>query len=119
MARIAIFGGTFDPVHRGHLAVARAALRRLKLEKLIFIPAGVPPHKQHKARTAFRHRYRMLKLATAGQPRFTVSRIEAERVHYSIDTVRRMKRALKQRDRLLFLIGIDAFLDIATWWKAE
>ena len=119
MARIAIFGGTFDPAHRGHLAVARAALRRLKLEKLIFIPAGVPPHKQRKPRTDFRHRYAMLKLATAGQPKFAVSRLEAKGVHYSIDTVRRMKRSLKRGDRLFFLIGVDAFLDIATWWKAE
>ena len=119
MARIAIFGGTFDPVHRGHLAVARAALRRLNLDQLYFMPAGVPPHKQRKPRAAFRHRLAMLKLATAGEPRFAVSRWEATGVHYSIDTVRRMKRALKQGDRLLFLIGIDAFLDIATWWKAE
>ena len=119
MARIAIFGGTFDPAHRGHLAVARAALRRLKLDKVIFIPAGVPPHKQRKPRTAFRHRFRMLKLATAGQPRFAVSRLEAAGVHYSIDTVRRVKRSLQRGDRLFFLIGIDAFLDIATWYRAE
>ncbi|MDP9263625.1 MAG: nicotinate-nucleotide adenylyltransferase [Acidobacteriota bacterium] len=119
MARIGIFGGTFDPVHRGHLAVARAALRRLKLAKLIFLPAGVPPHKQHKARAAFRHRYAMLKLATAGQPQFVVSRLEALGVHYSIDTVRRIKRSLKKGDRLFFLIGIDAFLEIASWYRAE
>lgn len=119
MAKIVIFGGTFDPVHRGHLAVARAALRRLQLDKLIFIPAGVPPHKQHKPRAAFRHRFAMLKLATAREPRFTVSRLEASGVHYSIDTVRRIKRSLKQGDRLFFLIGIDAFCDIATWHRAE
>lgn len=117
--RIALFGGTFDPVHRGHLVVARAALRRLKLDKLIFIPAGVPPHKQHKARAAFRHRFAMLKLATAGQPKFAVSHLEASGVHFSIDTVRRIKRLLKKGDRLFFLIGIDAFLDIATWYQAE
>ena len=95
VARIGIFGGTFDPVHRAHLAVARAALRRLKLDQLIFLPAGVPPHKQHKARAAFRHRFAMLKLATAGEPRFAMSRLEASGVHYSIDTVRRLKRSLK------------------------
>ena len=119
MARIAIFGGTFDPVHRGHLAVARAALRRLRLAKLIFIPAGVPPHKQHKARADFRHRFRMLKLATAREPRFAVSRLEAAGVHYSIDSVRRLKRSLKRGDRLFFLIGMDAFLEIASWYRAE
>ena len=119
MANIGIFGGTFDPVHRGHLAVARAALRRLRLEKVIFLPAGVPPHKQHKARAAFRHRFAMLKLATAGEARFAVSRLEASGVHYSIDTVRRMKRSLKKSDRLFFLLGMDAFHDIATWHRAE
>ena len=119
VARIGIFGGTFDPVHRGHLAVARAALRRLKLDQLIFLPAGVPPHKQHKARAAFRHRFAMLKLATAGEPRFAMSRLEASGVHYSIDTVRRLKRSLKPGDRLFFLIGMDAFHDIATWRQAE
>ena len=119
MARIGIFGGTFDPVHRGHLAVARAALRRLKLDRLYFIPAGVPPHKQRRPLAAFRHRFAMLRLATAGQPRFAVSKLEALGVHYSIDTVRRMKRSLKKGDRLFFLIGIDAFHDIATWRQAE
>lgn len=119
MAKIGIFGGTFDPVHRGHLAVARAALRRLKLDKLYFIPAGVPPHKQRHPLADFRHRFRMLKLATAREPRFEVSRLEASGVHYSIDTVRRIKRALQPGDRLFFLIGMDAVSDIATWWKAE
>jgi nicotinate-nucleotide adenylyltransferase len=119
VARIGIFGGTFDPVHRGHLAVARAALRRLKLAKLIFLPAGVPPHKQHKPRAAFRHRFAMLKLATAGEARFAVSRREASGVHYSIDSVRRMKRAQRKGDRLFFLIGMDAFLEIASWYRAE
>lgn len=119
MARIGIFGGTFDPVHRGHLAVARAALRRLKLDQLYFVPAGVPPHKQRQPRADFRHRFRMLKLATARQPRFSVSRLEATGVHYSIDTVRRIKRSLKPGNRLFFLIGMDAFSDIATWWRAE
>ena len=119
MSRIGIFGGTFDPVHRGHLAVARAALRRLKLDQLYFVPAGVPPHKQRRPRASFRHRFAMLRLATASEPRFAVSRLEASGVHYSIDTVRRMKRALKPGDRLFFLIGIDAFSDIATWREVE
>ena len=121
MANIGIFGGTFDPVHRGHLAVARAALRRLRLAKLIFIPAGVPPHKQSRpaGRTSFRDRLAMLKLATAGEPRFAVSRLEAKGVHYSIDTVRRIRRRLKPGDRLFFVIGADAFREISTWrkWK--
>jgi nicotinate-nucleotide adenylyltransferase len=120
VANIGIFGGTFDPVHRGHLAVARAALRRLKLDRLVFVPAGVSPHKQHRRpRASFAHRFAMLKLATAGEPRFAVSRLEAKGVHYSVDTVRRMKRRLKPGDRLFFVIGADAFREISTWWRAE
>ena len=120
MARIGIFGGTFDPVHRGHLAVARAALRRLKLDKLVFLPAGVSPHKQHRRpQASFAHRIAMLKLATEGEPRFFLSRMEAKGVHYSIDTVRRMKRSLRKGDRLFFVIGADAFREISTWWRAE
>ena len=121
MAKIGIFGGTFDPVHCGHLAVARAALRRLKLDQLIFIPAGVPPHKQSRpaGRASFRDRSAMLKLATAGEPRFAVSRLEAKGVHYSIDTVRWMKRRLKPGDRLFFLMGADAFREISTWRKSK
>lgn len=120
MAKIGIFGGTFDPVHRGHLAVARAALRRLKLDRLYFMPAGVSPHKQHrKPQASFAHRVAMLKRATAGERRFAISRLEARGVHYSIDTVRRMKRSLKKTDRLYLLIGMDAFRDIAAWRRAE
>lgn len=120
MARIGIFGGTFDPVHRGHLAVARAALRRLRLDRLIFIPAGVSPHKRHrKPQASFAHRVAMLKLATAGEPRFRISRLEAKGVHYSIDTVRRIKRSLKKGDQLFFLIGADAFREISTWRRSQ
>jgi nicotinate-nucleotide adenylyltransferase len=120
VARIGIFGGTFDPVHRGHLAVARAALRRLKLDRLYFVPAGVSPHKQHRRpRASFAHRVAMLKLATASEPRFAVSLLEARGVHYSIDTVRRFRRSLKKGDRLFFILGADAFREISTWrkWK--
>ena len=120
MAKIGIFGGTFDPVHRGHLAVARAALRRLKLDRLYFIPAGVSPHKQHrKPRASFANRVAMLERATSGERRFAVSRLEARGAHYSIDTVRSMKRSLKKGDRLFFLIGMDAFRDLAAWWRAD
>ncbi len=120
MANIGIFGGTFDPIHRGHLAVARAALRRCKLKKLYLIPAGVSPHKQErKPQASFRHRFAMLELATAGERRFAVSRVEAAGVHYSIDTVRRLQRTLRKSDRLFFLIGMDAFRDIAQWHHAE
>jgi nicotinate-nucleotide adenylyltransferase len=120
VAKIGIFGGTFDPVHRGHMAVARAALRRLKLDKLYFIPAGVSPHKRHrKPQASFAHRVAMLKRAIAGERKFAISRLEARGAHYSIDTVRRMKHSLKKGDRLFFVMGMDAFRDLASWWRAE
>jgi nicotinate-nucleotide adenylyltransferase len=123
---IAVFGGTFDPVHRGHLAVARAAAERFDLKRIYFIPADVPPHKQKAPITSFYHRYAMLALATAGEKAFVPSLIEApdgaaaqRSPSYSIKTVRRIKRTLKKSDRLYFLIGIDAFMDIATWRQPE
>jgi nicotinate-nucleotide adenylyltransferase len=113
---VAIFGGTFDPVHLGHLAVARAAQRRYALDRIHFVPAQVPPHKRGQPITSFQHRYAMVQRATAGERRWVASRAEeATEVSYSIATVRRFARKLKRGDRLFFLIGIDAFLDIAKW----
>jgi nicotinate-nucleotide adenylyltransferase len=118
---IALFGGTFDPVHRGHLEVARAAVRRFRLQQVLFVPANVPPHKQRQPVSSFHHRFAMLALGTAGEKRFVPSLLEApdgeaaNSPSYSILTVRRVKQALGKRDRLFFIIGIDAFLDIATW----
>lgn len=119
--RIALFGGTFDPVHNGHLAVARAAARRFRLDRVLFVASGSPPHKRSRPLTPFAHRYAMLALATAGDARFEPSLLEADDsiTHYSIVTVPRVKRALRRGDRLFFLIGVDAFLDIATWRSPE
>jgi len=118
---VALFGGTFDPIHRGHLAVARAARRQLMLEEILFVPSGVPPHKR--AVTPFHDRYAMVVLATAGERAFVPSRLDdpdlVTGATYSIDTVRRLRRALDPSDRLFFLIGADAFLDIATWRGAD
>jgi nicotinate-nucleotide adenylyltransferase len=117
--KIALFGGTFDPVHRGHLAVARAAAKKFKLDLIYFAPADIPPHKQKRELTDFRHRFAMLALATAGDKRFVPSLIDAPtgQPNYSVDTVRRLKAQLDQRDTLYFLIGMDAFKDIPTWRK--
>jgi len=120
---IALFGGTFDPVHKGHLAVARAAVQRFQLGKVYFVPADVPPHRRGQRITSFHHRYAMLALATAGEKDFLPSLIESrqetggERPSYTLDTVRRFQHTLRPSDRLFFLIGIDAFLEVATWHK--
>jgi nicotinate-nucleotide adenylyltransferase len=126
---IGLFGGTFDPVHRGHLALARAAMERCKLHRVCFVPAAVPPHKQERPLAPFAHRFAMLALATANEKVFVPSLLEApqnggkkdhaEKPNYSIDTVRRLKQSFKNADRLFFLIGMDAFADIAKWHQAE
>jgi nicotinate-nucleotide adenylyltransferase len=126
---IGLFGGTFDPVHRGHLALARAAMERCKLHRVCFVAAGVPPHKQEQPLAPFAHRFAMLALATADEKAFVPSLLEApqdgvkkdraEKPNYSIDTVRRLKQSFRNADRLFFLIGMDAFADIAKWHQAE
>ena len=119
--KIALFGGTFDPVHLGHLAVAHAAAEKFGLSRVYFAPADIPPHKQKRHLTDFQHRFAMLALATADDERFVPSLLDAHtgRPNYSIDTVRRLKSMLRKSDKLYFLIGIDAFKDISTWYKPE
>jgi len=125
---IGLFGGTFDPVHKGHIALARAAIERCKLHYVLFVPANVPPHKQQRPIAPFGHRIAMLALATTGEKCFVPSLLEApeegsparkEKPNYTIETVRRLKQSLKGSDRLFLLIGIDAFAEIANWHQAE
>jgi len=119
--RIALFGGTFDPIHRGHLAVARAAADRFDLGIVYLTPAYIPPHKQKRKLTEFEHRYAMVALACTEEPRLVPSLLEARSAqpNYSIETVRRLKSSLKRTDKLFFLIGMDAFKDISTWREPE
>jgi nicotinate-nucleotide adenylyltransferase len=135
---IGLFGGTFDPIHLGHTVLARAAMERFQLGRVCFVPAGVPPHKQAHPPASYFHRYAMVVLATMGEKGFAPSLLEAPEIalpqvggrkgqtgpgtpaaNYTIDTVRRLRASLKKADRLFFLIGIDAFNDIAKWHEAE
>lgn len=117
---VALFGGTFDPIHRGHLALARAAQKQYGLDEIHFVTAHVSPHKQERAPLSFTHRYTMVALATLDEKTFLPSLLEERSgPSYTIDTVRKFKLSLKKGDRLFFLIGIDAFLDIAKWREAE
>ena len=115
--RVGILGGTFDPVHNGHLAIAEAVRQPLNLSSILFVPAFLPPHKPTYAISAFSHRAAMLDLAIADHPSCFVSRLEAEREgpSYSIDTLRTLRQTLGQDVHLFFIIGMDAFAEIHTW----
>ena len=114
--RTAIFGGTFDPVHSAHLEMARRAADQFRLDRVLFIPAGNPPHKR--ADASFEHRYRMVELACAADPRFVASRLEeGAGKSYSIDTIERGMAA--NTGALFFIIGSDAFAEIQTWRRWE
>jgi nicotinate-nucleotide adenylyltransferase len=124
--RIALFGGTFDPIHIGHLAVARAAERRFHLDEIHFIPTGRPPHKHRRGMAWYADRYAMVALACADHPRFIVSLAESGADHsgretcYSVDTVRHFKQKFHGTGaHLYFLLGADSFLYIPTWKDYE
>jgi nicotinate-nucleotide adenylyltransferase len=116
--RLAIFGGTFDPIHEAHLAIARAAADQFSLDRLLFVPAAHPPHKRGATHASYPDRLRMIELAIAGDPRFEASRLEEYTSRsYSIDTIERVRQTLAPGDRLFFLIGADAFAEIRTWHR--
>lgn len=124
--RIALFGGSFDPIHTGHLGVARAADRRFNFDEIHFIPASRPPHKLKQHLAPFPHRFAMVALACSEHPHFVPSLTEAgedfsgSQLHYSVDTVRYFRHAFHgQGDRIFFIIGADAFLDIPMWKEYE
>ncbi len=118
--RIALFGGTFDPVHNAHLIVARAAADRFALDQVLFIPASHPPHKYRATSASYEDRYRMVELACAADRRFVPSRIEAaDSKSYSIVTIEKVKASLPPQDALYFLIGADAFAEITAWRRYE
>jgi nicotinate-nucleotide adenylyltransferase len=118
--RLAIFGGTFDPIHAGHLALAREAADRFHLDRVLFITAGNPPHKPAGSTTSFEHRHRMVELACGRDERFIASRLESGAgKSYSIDTIEKLRAELQPRDELFFLIGADAFAEIETWHRAR
>jgi nicotinate-nucleotide adenylyltransferase len=121
---LALFGGTFDPIHAGHIAVAQAAQRRFHLDAIHFIPSARPPHKPKTTLTPFIHRYAMVALACADHGGFVPSLTEAEmdgatpHAFYTIDTVRKFRREHPD-DHIYFIVGADQFLEIPTWKSYE
>ena len=117
---ICIFPGTFNPIHEAHLKMAQFALDNYKFEKIIFIPAYLPPHKEINKNLAS-HRFKRVEMATANNPKFEVSDIEFKNggKSYSLITVQKIREQYKIEGKLNFLIGTDAFEKIETWYKAD
>ena len=115
--RIGVLGGTFDPVHNGHLALIEAAFAGLSLDSLVLVPAAVPPHKRDLAVTNLSHRLAMLSLAVSGRRGLYVSSLEAERPgpSFSVDTLFELRSHFAGDATLFFLVGVDAFLEIQSW----
>ena len=119
--RVGILGGTFDPIHVGHLMTAEAVRDEYHLDKVIFIPAAVPPHKQNQDVTEAMHRYVMTVLATCSNPNFEVSDIEMNRPvpSYTIDTIRELLERFGEDTEFYFITGADAIQEIHTWDRIE
>ena len=119
-ARIGMLGGTFDPIHTGHLALARVALDQLGLERILFVPAGRPPHKRGRQITSAADRLAMVELAIAGEPRFAVSSIEIERPgpSYTADTAEALLAEPGHDDppiKLTVILSAESFADLPSW----
>lgn len=114
---IGLIGGTFDPIHIGHLVSAEEARQQFDLAEVIFIPAGYPPHKERQKITPPEHRYLMASLAVISNPHFSVSRVEIDREQpsYTIDTLQYFKESAGQAANLFLITGADAILDILAW----
>ena len=120
METIGLFGGTFDPIHLGHLRAAAEVRRRTRLDRILFIPSYRPPHKATGGTAPAADRLRMVEIACRRRAGVEASPIEVEvrGKSYSIRTLRRVRR-LRPKARLFFIVGIDAFLDIGTWHEYE
>ena len=118
--RVGVMGGTFDPIHYGHLVCAEEALCQLELDEVVFIPAGNPWQKAHRVSSP-EDRYLLTMLATASNPNFSVSRIEVDRdgPTYTIDTLRALKSFFGSDVELFFIMGTDALAELATWKEPE
>jgi nicotinate-nucleotide adenylyltransferase len=115
-ARICIFGGTFDPIHGAHLRIAEEACKKFGLTRVLFVPAGNPPHKESSGLAPYEDRYHMVEIACKPYGAFEASRLEAgEDRSYTVDTIRRFRDGLATEFDLFFLIGADAFDELETW----
>lgn len=121
MKKIGIMGGTFDPIHYGHILIAAKVKKSFHLDEVVFVPSGNPPHKKERTITPAEHRLNMVKKAVAGIRGFSVSTMEIDRAGYSyaLDTVNEFYRLYGDDIDLYFITGADAIAEIATWHKAD
>ena len=121
MTAVAIFGGTFNPIHCGHLAIAEEVRSRYKLDKIIFVPTFIPPHKDPRELVDARLRTIMIYLATVSNPLFEVSTYEVEKggTSYSVDTVRHFQQIYGKQIQLHFILGADMLVEIDRWKNIE
>ncbi|RKD27961.1 nicotinate-nucleotide adenylyltransferase [Caminicella sporogenes DSM 14501] len=121
MKRIGLMGGTFDPIHYGHLVLAEQVRTQFQLEKIIFIPSGIPPHKDSLTLSSAKDRYIMTLLATVTNPYFEVSEIEIKdkEISYTIKTIKKLKNIFGSDTELFFITGADALYEIDTWKSPE
>jgi nicotinate-nucleotide adenylyltransferase len=115
--RLGILGGTFDPIHYGHLVAAEECRVRLGLDVVLFVPAGQPPHKRGRVISPAEDRVEMVRLAIASNPGFQLSRIEVDRTgpSYTVDTLARLREEYGPAVQLYFVVGMDALSEILTW----
>lgn len=117
--RLALFGGTFDPIHSGHVEAALKAADACALDRVLVVPSGVPPHKQEACHAGYAHRYRMVDLACRADPRLEASRLEQPRAdgepHYSVRTIDRIRATMQFDGALRLVLGADAFSEIDLW----
>jgi nicotinate-nucleotide adenylyltransferase len=115
--RLGLLGGSFNPVHNGHLTIARQAREALGLDRILFVPTSHPPHKPTGSLAPSQDRYEMVRLAIASDPTLAISDVEIRRPgkSYSIDTIRLLQQEYGAQTQLFFLIGLDAFLDFPSW----
>lgn len=119
MKRIGIMGGTFNPIHKGHLALAKAAMEEFVLDEIIFIPARMPPHKKPEEIIDKEHRYQMVKRAIKKIPKYSISRIELDRkgISYAVDTFHELKKIYGEDAKLFYIMGLDSINEILKWKK--
>lgn len=121
MKRIGILGGTFNPIHIGHLAIAQTAQEKFQLEKVIFVPSNLPPHRKILRLASAKQRYDMVRLAVKNNPLFEVSDFEIKKKgkSYSIDTVQHFEEVFAGKTKLFFIVGADNFLELKTWRRID